>query len=33
MEKTVHVKLTSWDLILDEQREVVSTRLTRWDSG
>ena len=33
MEKTVRVKLTSWDLILDEQREVVSTRLTRWGLG
>lgn len=31
MEKTVRVKLTSWDLMPDEQREVVSTGLTRWD--
>lgn len=31
MEKTVHVKLRNWDLIPDEQREAVSTRLTRWD--
>ena len=31
MEKIVHVKLGSWDLILDEQREAASTRLTRWD--
>ena len=31
MEKTVHVKLRNWDLIPDEQREAVSTRLARWD--
>ena len=30
MEKTVHVKLRNWDLIPDEQREAVSTRLARW---
>lgn len=29
MTEKIHIKLRSWDFILDEQREVVSTRLTR----
>lgn len=28
-EKTMNIKLRSWKFILEEQREVLSTRLTR----